>query len=145
MDAKNYRNWLILNFGIGIETQFWNSGIWYRNWKPYLRVVWSNEWTTILYSSPFITRLASPLSLILLELPFIKCREETTSRSMVQVVVKLRYASYNFGHIKLCLWSSRTDWEKNLSFGSHSLIKEIQKFTYSKCKKVRVFFFKKKL
>ena len=34
LDAKKYRNWLILNFGIGIETQFRNSGIWYRNWKP---------------------------------------------------------------------------------------------------------------
>ena len=102
--------------------------LWYL--LTYLRVVWLNEWTTILYSTSFITRLASPL--ILLELPFIKCREETTSRSMVQVVVKLRYASYNFGHIKLCLWSSRTDWEKNLSFGSHSLIREkIVKFTYN--------------
>ena len=86
--------------------------LWYL--LTYLRVVWLNEWTTILYSTPFITRLASPL--ILLGLPFIKCREETTSRSMVQVVVKLRYASYNFGHIKLCLWSSRTDWEKKPFF-----------------------------
>ena len=36
LDPLKYRNWLGLNIGIGIETQFRNSGIWYRNWKPYL-------------------------------------------------------------------------------------------------------------
>ena len=122
---------ILSNLGLRVSSRSSTTDhqpLWYL--LTYLRVAWSNEWTTILYSSPFITRLASPLSLILLELPFIKCREETTSRSMVQVVVKLRYASYNFGHIKLCLWSSRTDWEKNLSFGSHS-------FFFEKWKKLK--------
>ena len=36
LDSQKYRNWLISNFGIDIETQFRNSGIWYRNWKPYI-------------------------------------------------------------------------------------------------------------
>ena len=35
LDPQKYRNWLISNFGIDIETQFRNSGIRYRNWKPY--------------------------------------------------------------------------------------------------------------
>ena len=35
LHPQKYRNWLISNFGIDIETQFRNSGIRYRNWKPY--------------------------------------------------------------------------------------------------------------
>ena len=39
LDSQKYRNWTISNIGINITTQFRNSGLWYRNWKPYIRTV----------------------------------------------------------------------------------------------------------